>query len=191
MSGGQQQGRLLQLREWLTVPDAARSLSLSVREPVTDSDILRLGLDRQLTLSVRFVNEAIALRYREQTQAELEQFGKDLESRMDAIRTATTAGVVSIPQEHRTSWQKRAAAGIVVLGPDAVFDLPMVGGEKKEVEHRYQRSIGGPDVTRASVDGIFVESGDGTRYVLQEDLPATTFQTAHGPFEIPACLFPP
>ncbi len=45
----------LKLKEWLTVKDTAKRLSISVGEDVTEADILRLALDGHLTLSVYFV----------------------------------------------------------------------------------------------------------------------------------------
>ncbi len=48
--------KLLNLKHWLTVPDAARHLSMFFGEDVSEADILRLALDGHLTLSVNFVN---------------------------------------------------------------------------------------------------------------------------------------
>jgi hypothetical protein len=52
--------KLLKLKEWLTVPDAARHLSILFGEDLSEADVLRLGLDGHLTLSVDFVNHAQA-----------------------------------------------------------------------------------------------------------------------------------
>ncbi len=51
-------GKLFNLKEWLTVADAARHLSVVFGEDVTEADVLRLALDRRLRLSVNFVNGA-------------------------------------------------------------------------------------------------------------------------------------
>jgi hypothetical protein len=50
--------KLLNLKQWLTVADAARHLSILFEEEVTEADVLRLALDEQLVLSVHFVNHA-------------------------------------------------------------------------------------------------------------------------------------
>ena len=52
--------KLLKLMEWVTVPDAARYLSILFGEDVSEADVLRLALDGHLTLSVDFVNVATA-----------------------------------------------------------------------------------------------------------------------------------
>ena len=51
---------LLPLRAWLTVPEAARNLSILFGDDVSEADVLRLALDGRLTLSVHFVNGATA-----------------------------------------------------------------------------------------------------------------------------------
>ena len=52
--------KLFKLKEWLTVPDAARHLSIVFGEEVSEADVLRLALDGHLKLSVYFVNYAKA-----------------------------------------------------------------------------------------------------------------------------------
>jgi hypothetical protein len=52
--------KLLKLRDWLTVPDAARYLSILLGDKVTVAHVLRFALDRRLTLSVNFVNITLA-----------------------------------------------------------------------------------------------------------------------------------
>ena len=52
--------KLLKLKEWLSVEDAARHLSIMFGEQVTEADILQLALDGRLTLSLNFVNDVYA-----------------------------------------------------------------------------------------------------------------------------------
>lgn len=49
-------GLLFNLKEWLTLEDAAHHLSIMFGEEVTVADVLRLAIDKRLTLSVDFVN---------------------------------------------------------------------------------------------------------------------------------------
>src|SRR5690349_7769485 len=53
-------GKLFQFKRWLTLSEAAHYLSLVLRESVGLADILRLGIDGHLTLSVRLINGAKA-----------------------------------------------------------------------------------------------------------------------------------
>lgn len=54
--------KLLKLKEWLTVADAAGYLSILLKEEVSEADVLRLALDGRLQLSVFFPNPTWALR---------------------------------------------------------------------------------------------------------------------------------
>ncbi len=44
--------KLLKVREWFTVPETAKHLSMMFGEEITEADILRLALDGKLKLSV-------------------------------------------------------------------------------------------------------------------------------------------
>ena len=52
--------KLLKLKDWLTLDDAAKQLTIMFGEPVSKADILRLALDGVLILSINFVNGAKA-----------------------------------------------------------------------------------------------------------------------------------
>ena len=54
--------RLLELKECLTLSEATRYPFVIFEEPVSPADLLRLGLDGHLRLSVRFPNYAQAKR---------------------------------------------------------------------------------------------------------------------------------
>ena len=42
-----------------------------------------------------------------------------------------------------------------------VWDLPMIGNERFDIQRRYQRATGGPDVIPVCWDGAFVERDEG------------------------------
>ena len=52
-------GRLFNLKEWLSLADAAKHLSIVFGEDVTEADVLQLALDRRLRLSIYFNSGAI------------------------------------------------------------------------------------------------------------------------------------
>jgi hypothetical protein len=52
--------KLLKLKEWLTLEEAANNISTVLGESVTLADIYRLALDKHITLSADFVNGAQA-----------------------------------------------------------------------------------------------------------------------------------
>ena len=54
--------KLFKLKKWLTIPETAKHLSIMFGEEVQEVDVLRLGLDRHLKLSVNFGNHGHAKR---------------------------------------------------------------------------------------------------------------------------------
>jgi len=178
--------KLFKVKEWLTVVDAARHLSIVFGENVTEADVLRLALDGRLRLSVYFVNHTMAKRGRvvQYTDAEL--------------IAAITSGI--LPQDLK--WHEWPPGAMAALRPDlppdeaekekflllslrisadryltlseevttlkGVWDLPMIGNEQLDIEHQYQNLTGGPEVTLQGLDGAFVEGRDGQMCQLQE-----------------------
>lgn len=164
--------KLTRLKEWLTLDDAAKHLSIMFGEEVAVADVLRLALDDRLTLSVNFVNETYALvgTIKEASEARHVDFPVDPGAALKA----------KAPGEYHGGWTKLCMGlrlrdstkvidleeGIVAL--QGVYDLPMIGGERLEVEHRFQRMTGGPSVTAVPMDGAFVSLGRGEVAQLQD-----------------------
>jgi hypothetical protein len=159
--------KLVKLKKWLTVPDAARHLSILFGEEVSEADVLRLALDGHLTLSVEFVNRATA------------RCGKVIplaDAEIEEVPNLTGDGVVQLIK------------GGIALGNDRVFsysrgikelagiwNLAMVGCERLDVKDKYQLLTGGPRVELISLDGPFVYHTNGTwaqivEYYSQEKL---------------------
>ncbi len=145
--------KLLQLKRWLTLPDAAQYLSLSLGEVVSQADILRLALDGELTLSVHFVNTTRA------------QCGKTIplaEATRRVLPMLEGDGFFTfldgtlIPGERVIQFDKN----ITTLTD--VWDLTMFGAEEFDVEHLYQSLTGGPACEMQSLEGVFVTDGAGT-----------------------------
>lgn len=163
--------KLFKLKEWVTLPEAAKRLAITLGEEVTESDLLRLALDGRLRLSVNFVNHAYAKRgtIGDPEKARYEDFPTDMPA---ALKAKT-------PDEYKGGYTKmqlgiHLASGEVIDMEDGIFtlngvyDLPMIGGDKLDIEHRFQMLTGGPAVELQSMDGAFVKSGE-FYLQLQED----------------------
>ena len=147
-------GKLLNLREWLTVPDAARHISNIFKEKVSEADILRLALDEHLKLSVYFVNHAHAIR------------GKvvSYEKKDKEVNGALFRKRINIDNDRYLNLEGE------VTSIGGVWDLCMIGNERLEVENKYQNLTDGPKVTLIGLDGAFVEDEDGEIYQIQDSL---------------------
>ncbi len=182
--------RLFKLKEWVTVPDAARHLSIVFEEEVTEADVLRLALDGHLRLSIHFVNQATArcgkvVRY---TDLELVaaiqsrvlpddlkwiNMPKDIAA---AMRGEPGGAEVTRLASLRIDDDRYLTLSDDVTTLQGVWDLPMIGGERLDVEHKYQIMTGGPSVTLETLDGTFVGGLDGKVCQLQESYDDNGYQ---------------
>ncbi len=173
--------KLFSLKEWLTLDDAAKHLSIVFGEEVTRSDVLRLALDNRLTLSVNFVNHASA-RKGKLIPIEQGEFSilpslaggpkapldlprmvsyADLDKLTPDVREALNSGELVLRSEGLSYREKELLVlDDAVESIRGVWDLSMIGAEVLDVEHRYQTENGGPSVTLVNIEGAFVERDD-------------------------------
>ena len=157
--------KLLHLKEWLTIKDAASNLSSLFDEQVSEADILRLGLDGKLVLSTYFVNHAIAVKQKIVSSAE----PKVVMPIFDNIAVAYLWGEDKLMVSDG-EWETI----------EGVFDLPAIGGAKIYVERLYQRMTGGPKVTLCLFGAALVQEKDGTYWLLQESMSSQEYDMPDG-----------
>lgn len=163
-------GKLFNLKEWLTVADAARHLSIVFGEDVTEADVLRLALDRRLRLLVYFVNHAKArcgqvVGYED---AEWGEFPAKMVATFPNIPDEAKGKPLPYMKSLNIDDKRFLNLSDEVTTLRGVWDLPMIGNEKLDIEHQYQLLTGGPSVTLQGLDGAFVEGSDGQMCQLQE-----------------------
>jgi hypothetical protein len=170
-------GILFKLKEWMTIPDAAKHLSRIFGEGVTPTDVLRLGLDDHLKISVFFVNHVYARRGEIVSYEEAEWYPEDfLQDNLFSKKGASPRGRVmkSLHIDDETFLNLEDNASIIT----GVWDLAMIGAEALDIEHEWQQLTGGPEVTLISLDGAFVKSPDNqTVCQLQESYDQNEFQS--------------
>lgn len=190
--------KIYKFREWLTIPEATKHMSISFGEEVTQADVLRLALDGHLRLSVNFVNHARARCGKVISWEETDWWLIPALPRLpsgspmtDGVDQETAATVRPSPPKLRALFDELPAderersipmlrslnidgERFLTLSDDVVtlqgvWDLPMIGAEQLDVEHAFQALAGGPAVTLQQLDGAFVEGRDGQLCQLQED----------------------
>ncbi|MBK9312620.1 MAG: hypothetical protein IPN12_18275 [Rhodocyclaceae bacterium] len=195
-------GKLFNLKEWLTVADAARHLSIVFGEDVTEADVLRLALDGRLRLSVYFVNHAKARCGKvvswEETKWMLFPRVDQLAGNQSDERVYYGLDVRPCPAELEALFKELPpdefekftplllslnidGQRFLTLSEDVttlrgVWDLPMIGNEQLDIEHEYQNLTDGPPVTLQGLDGAFVEGRDGQMCQLQENYDENEYQ---------------
>jgi len=188
--------KLFTLKQWLTMPDAARHLSGVFGEEVSEADVLRLGLDGHLTLSVNFVNGAAAHlgKVISEEDAKAKVFSRDITNPL--MREArefgdTTVGAIhekrrTFPEEIRKAFEAGTLFWWVTdlklddehfihledevshIDMGDVWDLPLIGNERLDVEHRFQQLTDGPAIEGTNLNGTFAKKDDCTYASLQE-----------------------
>jgi hypothetical protein len=174
-------GNLFKLKEWLTVPEAAKHLSTIFGEEVSEADILRLALDGHLKLSVYFVNHATARRGKVVPYEEAEWYSTKSISMFNSllpdklkkneIKEYCIMKSLNIDDHRYLNLEDEV---ITIRG---VWDLSMVGNERLDVEHEYQNLTDGPEVTLLGLDGAFVENEDGVMCQIQESFDQNEYQS--------------
>lgn len=141
---------ILKLRKWLSIQDAAKYLTRALGEPVEPSDVLRFGLERQLTLSVDIVNRP-----------------RGCIGHMVSIEDAVVTKMPwfpthpDLPTETRLGLPTADGKSIVQFEDqdvpvEGIWDLPMHGGERLDVESLYQQMAGLPETNMINLDGAFL-----------------------------------
>ncbi len=181
-------GKLFNLKEWLTVRDAAKHLSNICAEEISEADVLRLALDGHLKLALNFVNNARARRGRPipLTMSEVvhaiasRQYPDEFRWHFGDGALVKASDHYANLAEHQAKMDEAHPIGIPIAEGKrylvleskmrvlkGIWDLTMLGAERDEIEFYYHHLTGGPPVTRrTSRDGVLVESEDG-KYICQ------------------------
>ncbi len=164
--------KLFKLKEWVTIPDAARHLSQIVNEPVCEADILQMALDGHLKISVNFPNRAEArigrvIPYKDVPRKVLPTLdGKGTVTYLDGyLLNDSPEGTMPDSETPFIHFQKE------VVSIDGIWDLAMQGNERFDIEFDLQQLIDGPEVTMLNIEGTFLNRSDGTWAALQEKFP--------------------
>ncbi|MDO8714241.1 MAG: hypothetical protein Q7K13_07170 [Polynucleobacter sp.] len=179
--------KLFKLREWLTISETALHLSNSLKEPVTEADIYRLGLEGHLTLSVNFIHHAEAYR------GKLVPLSEAIKVPGIQLPPGTPPYEVALGVHYGEDKIIQFADEINERQPitlDGVFDLAMIGAERFDCETKFQMLTGGVPVELVSMDGTFVKNYDGSIfYSILEEITPQKFESK--PFKkIPATYMP-
>jgi hypothetical protein len=172
--------KLLKLREWLLVPEAARYLSILFNEEVCEADVLRLALDKHVTLSVDFVNHTYARCGKVVSEEDTiweefpmspdhEKIIKERSPEHVKLLDEAKNKIVRYMESLNIDDKRFINLDEKVTTIGGVWDLSMIGNERLDIEHEFQMLTGGPEVTLQGLDGTFVEREGGIMCQLQEN----------------------
>ena len=184
--------KLFKLKEWLTVPETAKHLSIVLEEEVSESDVLRLALDGHLKLSVNLVNKARAKcgKVIPMEDAQYEEWPAELVATIPGIPEEAKGEPVMVLQGLNIDDKRVLELDSEVVSLEGVWDLPMIGAEQLDIEHEYQNLTGGPAVTLVNMEGAFLERTEGQMCQLQDSFAPGEIKTRHGKKKLDRSYYP-
>ncbi len=144
--------KLLDLKTWLTLSEAARHLTDLLGEAVSEADVLRLALDGHLVLSALFVNH---------TTARVGEVIPRTEATVELVPGLFGSEPFEMVKGLQISEDKVLTLSDQVVTLEGLWDLPLLGAERLDLEHQYQALTGGPVVDLVCLDGAVVQAGEG------------------------------
>jgi hypothetical protein len=160
--------KLLKLKDWVTVPEAARYLSILFGEDVTEADVLRLALDEHLALSVNFVNGASVQCSKIADDGPVFTVSAQM-TEDEAARWFEELRIASLDAPEEFGNGLEFSSNVAVKYITGIWDVLMGGSTRAHVENKYQSLLGGP-----AIDPYFLERGfvvthpNGTRAIIVE-----------------------
>ncbi len=150
---------LAKLKKFFTPEEAATYLSDKLEASVSLATLYQLIADKKLTLSVRLINQAYALKGQifECEDGDLVEFKTELTTG-EVLETSYFDYVTdenSIPISVDTLFIYDDKAHVV----DGIWDLAMVGEESLRVEHLYQNEVNGLKPLLTDTWGFYLKQG--------------------------------
>jgi hypothetical protein len=165
--------KLLRFKEWVTPNEAARHLSQSLDEPVSEADVFKFGLDEKLRFSARFPNGVGAIEWEEISELEarrlcdlLSPSGRVLD-RWNPQRGADGRLIVCHESKFLRESDGQGSSFVWFLN-GAVLDLSMIGSEQLELANEFERLFAGGEILHANGGECIVTDSGGKLFTLRE-----------------------
>jgi len=139
--------KLFKLKKWVTLPEAARYLSLLFGEEVNEAEVLSLALDDNLKLSVNILHGTFA---------------------KPCLGTTTDLKEFQVKKGESYTLGTILKAEDNVVNLTGIYDLPMIGAEKNDIKLKWQQLISDSMGEYINLQETVVEGQDGKLYLLQK-----------------------
>ncbi len=159
--------KLFKLKEWLTLEETARRLTTSFQESVSIADCLQLALDGHITISVLIEKTKLGMFCKEEELSKdiirgFVDFMKGNGDVSDELIKLAEDGVDLYP-----AVTKLRNYGEVFKVGNGVYDLPMIGAERLDVQHQCSVMQGREPVAMIDLDGPYLKAGDSLINILE------------------------
>lgn len=167
--------KLLKLKQWMTVAEAAERLTVAAGETVTEADLLLFALDSHLPISVFFTTETFAQpcmilpvsdrEEHEATSATAVQPNTDAESEsapleVEPAETVQALARTTIDKTHIILTPITTHSPVLING---LWDLAMIGGEIDFVKNQLMDRLSKQEVT-PSLDDLLIVDQEGNEH---------------------------
>jgi hypothetical protein len=152
--------KLYKLKKWVSLSEAANLITDRIKERVQITDVLQLALNDQVAISVFLVNGAY-VRQCNPVMLEDVKFNEVIGLKRE---------ILHLPAEGRLFFQGEQAYLIekkVQKLEAGLYDLPLIGGERIDVEHELHQLQSGIERTDVSLENIFVKNQQGLLFEIQ------------------------
>jgi hypothetical protein len=156
--------KLLELNKWQSIPDAANYLSNKTRDQYTPADVLLLGMEGHITISVYFPNG------KEARKVELIPFSKAVKhfDPLSLKERCSKYGVYLRETERQKKDDFARLTTAEILSDNNAYDLPLIGAEFLDLKKAYSKETDGPEIKQMYPEGTFVKDSMGNLYCLVE-----------------------
>lgn len=185
--------KLFGLREWLNLSETAQYLSSILGEDVKESDILRLGLDGHLTLSVNFINEVYVRKGEKLLTFEEWKMSTPLGDSFENDPQYNEALEIIRKQSKKTNGKMlptdESFMQSDVIAIKGIYDLPLVCNERQFIQEKYHLETYNIEVEdNYPMNPSIIADMDGITYQLQERFPENWIQDMRSPKRIKETL---
>jgi hypothetical protein len=191
--------KILKLKQWVTVADAAEHLTLAAGETVSEADLLQLALDSQLLISVYIVSEAIVqpcIVRRVKSKTESATARAEIEHVKNGAELLGAPLVQhQIPADQLRVWYPLGKTHIVISARNiqnpvtitGVWDLAMVGGDFDYVKNQLMDLLSKQQIKPSLDDLVFIKKQEEDEYF---SLLKCEVKEGGGIYYVPAFLMP-
>lgn len=151
--------KLIKIKKIFTLEETVNYLSTFCEEPILLSDIYELILSGDLTLSIRFINPAYGLKGRIISGVDGEKYQLNTDLVTGAVLDKPYIGYIddnAVPVEDDTWFVYDKRVHLV----DGIWDLPMIGIERLEIERLYSKNLNLPDPLYTGNYGLYLKRNE-------------------------------
>ena len=140
--------KLLRLKKWLKLPEAAKYLSSSLNEEISEADILNFALNGHLNLSIYFIKPAWARYWKHDREIPETFWNEQVSASEDDTETVNYIDPIDRVREINDVW-----------------NLSMTGGVSNDIQNKFHQLTDGPDVS-LNTDCYIIEDENETTFCL-------------------------